>query len=49
METAEQRAARHKRAMQRKKEHVDQRIAAAMSVCLFAPKCRPKFPLRPFP
>ena len=29
METAEQRAARHKRAMQRKKEHVDQRIAAA--------------------
>ena len=29
METAEQRAARHKRAMHRKKEHVDQRIAAA--------------------
>lgn len=29
METTEQRNARHKKAMQRKKEHVDQRIAAA--------------------
>ena len=29
MESAEERNARHKRAMQRKKEHVDQRIAAA--------------------
>jgi cob(I)alamin adenosyltransferase len=30
METPEQRNARHKKAMQRKKEHVDQRIAAAV-------------------
>jgi cob(I)alamin adenosyltransferase len=30
METSEQRNARHKKAMQRKKEHVDQRIAAAV-------------------